>query len=415
MTTTRPGARARARARARAAAVAAGAVLATALAGCGGTGPAGGGAAFRIVSPYDGSGKQAIIGQTYRPGLDAAVAEINKAGGILGRPVRVDYVDVQSDPQRASDKLNDALARHDYGAVVAASAGTTTLAMLQAVKVNGVLGVFTGGVPDAADPGRYPTQFDLKYPTAAQAKAVGCLTLGQRPKTVGLLHLDGQLQNAEADIWKQQFRAAGVRVTGDEKFPADQLDLTAQVQRLAAAKPDAVVLETYGPTLKTAFRAMKDVGLKARVVGGGNVTATPPEVVLGGLDLVPPGTVAMAWPGAVRVDGELTAAQRRALAAIEPRTKGVWRGSLSQYLYNYDAVHLVKWAAERAGSADPGAMRRALESLGGAPAETGAVTAPGYTPRDHGYPADATFHAADLTVPAQQGTYTSRGPIRCPA
>lgn len=368
---------------------------------------------FRIVSPYDGSGSQAIIGQTYRPGLDAAVAEVNHAGGILGRRVTVDYVDVQSDPQRASDKLNDALARRDYGAVVAASAGTTTLALLQAVKVNGVLGVFTGSVPDANDPSKYPAQFDLKYPLTAQAKATGCLALAQRPRSAAILHLDSQLQNTEAEVWKKQFKAAGVRVVGEERFPADQLDLTAQLQRIASAHPDVVVLETYGPTLKTAFRAMRDVGLHARVVGGGNVTATPPQVALGGLDLIPPGTVAMAWPSAVRVNGRLTPAQRRAVRAITPLTKGVWRGSLSQYLYNYDAVHLVKWAAERARSTEPRAMTRALESLGAHPAETGAVTPPGYTPRDHGYPASETFYTADLKRPARQGTYTSRGPIRC--
>lgn len=93
----------------------------------------------------------------------------------------------------------------------------------------------------------------------------------------------------------------------------------------------------------------------------------------------------------------------------------MWRGSLSQYLYNYDAVHLVTWAAERARSTDPRAMTRALETLGARPAETGAVTPPGYTPRDHGYPASATFYTADLTRPARQGAYTSRGPIRCGA
>ncbi|TDD79254.1 ABC transporter substrate-binding protein [Actinomadura darangshiensis] len=390
--------------------------LVLALAGCGaGTDSASAGRTFRIVSPYDGSGKQAIIGQTYRPGLDAAVTEVNRAGGILGRHVTVDYIDVQSDPQRASDELNDALARRDYDAVIAASAGTTTLALLQAVKVNGALGVFTGGVPDAADPAEYPTQFDLKYPIASQAKATGCLALAQHPRSAAILNLDSQLQNAESDIWKKQFAAAGVRVVGAERFPADQLDLTAQVQRIASARPDVVVLETYGPTLKTAFRAMRDVGLRARVVGGGNVTATPPQVVLGGLDLIPPGTVAMAWPGAVRADGRLTAAQQRALNVIEPLTKGVWRGSLSQYLYNYDAVHLVKFAAERARSTEPRAMTRALESLGAHPAETGAVTPPGYTPHDHGYPASATFYTADLKQPARQGTYTSRGPIRCGA
>lgn len=382
------------------------------LAGCGGDAGSGD-RLFRIASPFDGSGKQVIIGQTYRPGLDAAVSQINAAGGILGRRVVVDYIDVQSDPQRASDELNDALSRRDYQAVVAASAGTTTLAMLQAVKVNEVLGVFTGGVPNAADPKVYPTQFDLKYPLAAQARAVGCLALQYKPRSVGLLHLDGQLQNLEADIWKRQFQAAGVRVVGDERFPADQLDLTAQVQRLAAAKPDVVVVETYGPTLKTAFRAIRDVGLRARIVGGGNVTATPPQVVLGGLDLIPPGTVAMAWPGAVRVDGRLTDQQRRALEVIAPRVGKVWRGSLSQYLYNYDAVHLVKWAAERAGGTEPRAMVRALETLGGGATETGAVTPPGYTAANHGYPADATFYNADLKVPAEQGTYTTLGPIRC--
>ena len=56
-------------------------------------------APIRTVAVLPFSGGLELFGKQARLGLDLAVAEINDAGGILGRPVEMLYEDNKTDPK----------------------------------------------------------------------------------------------------------------------------------------------------------------------------------------------------------------------------------------------------------------------------------------------------------------------------
>ena len=51
------------------------------------------------------SGEDAAFGIDTKEGIELAVDEINKAGGVKGRPIKVIYEDDKSNPQEATNKV----------------------------------------------------------------------------------------------------------------------------------------------------------------------------------------------------------------------------------------------------------------------------------------------------------------------
>ena len=63
------------------------------------------------VQPF--SGGLELFGNQAKLGLDLAVAEINAAGGILGRPVEVLYEDNKTDPKTSVERTTSLIRRDD--------------------------------------------------------------------------------------------------------------------------------------------------------------------------------------------------------------------------------------------------------------------------------------------------------------
>ena len=56
-----------------------------------------------LFVPAELSGAGATVGTNWRDGVAMAIADINAAGGILGRPIEYEVVDTQSDSPAGSD------------------------------------------------------------------------------------------------------------------------------------------------------------------------------------------------------------------------------------------------------------------------------------------------------------------------
>jgi ABC-type branched-subunit amino acid transport system substrate-binding protein len=348
---------------------------------------------FRIASPVDRTGADAAVGKFWSTGLDAAVKSVNAGGGILGRKVAVDYQDTQSNPQTASQVANDMLASGKYQALIPAASNAMSQPILQAVNRYKILAVGTGPLLDMGDPAKYPTAFDVKYDARAQGEATGCLAASFRPKRVAFLHIDDPFPTAQIKAMTPILQKGGAQIVADEAYPFAATDVTPQVQKIKQAHPDVLVLFAYFNSLSAAIKAIDAVDLSGvQVVGDAEVAAAPPSSFLAAGTPLPKNIVAMQWQINSRVDGKLSAAQQSAVDAVSPGIGGKFTAVLATYLYTYDALKLIKWAAETAKSDRSAAMVKQLETLAG-----GASPGPG------------TFITAD--PPFSASTHTSRGPM----
>ena len=368
---------------------------------------------FRIASPRDETGNFAISGEQFSAGLEAAVAKINAEGGILGRQVVVDYRDTKSDPAIAAQVLSEMLADKRYHAVIPSTYPAQSSAMLPIINRAKVLGMTAVGDPRAADPRQNPYFFELALRVEDQARATGCLVSSfGKGKRVAIIAGQEPFALAEIDIWKQQIPSMGNQLVAVETFPLDQLDVSAQLQRIKQQNPDIIVTSAFFNALRSVLEGLKNLGYtNVQVVGDANVTTTVPDLVLQNRNVIPDGMVAMAWEVMARPHGQETPRQRAAIDAISSQV-GTISNALYLYLFNYDALHLVKYAAEKAGSDDSDAMIRALESLHDSPAEAGTILQQHYafSPEFHGV-TDPKFYIVDYRAPVENGTFYGLGEI----
>ncbi len=383
-------------------------------AACGSGGGSGGSASskeFLIASPIDRTGADAAIGGFWGAGLNAAVKAVNASGGILGRKVAVDYQDTQSNPQTASQVANDMLSTGKYQAMIPTSSGAMSQPILQAANRYKILTIGTGPMLDMDNPAKYPTSFDVKFDATSQGQAVGCLAASYSPRRVAFLHIDDPLPTAEIAAMTPILTAKGAQIVANESYPIDATDVTAQVQKIKQANPDLLVLFAYFNSLSAAITAINSLDLNVQVVGDAEVSAAPPSSFLAKGTPLPKKFVAMQWAVNSRVNNTLSAAQQAGIAAVSPALGGKFSAVLATYLYTYDALKLIKWAAEKAKSDSTDAMVKELETLGKGGQDPGTFITPDppYTSSFHGN--RGAMYAVDLSGQYVSGTFSVIKPI----
>lgn len=123
------------------------------------------------------SGPAANLGLAMRAGVDAAISEINAAGGIDGRPIELRVLDDGYEPARAGPNMKQLVADPSVLAVVGNVGTPTAVVSLPIVKSAGIafFGAYTGaGILRTVPPDRYVINFRASYAqeTAAMVEAL---------------------------------------------------------------------------------------------------------------------------------------------------------------------------------------------------------------------------------------------------
>src|SRR5579871_1941126 len=92
-------------------------------------------------------GPAAALGQGMKSGLEAAFAEVNKAGGVKGRKLELKSVDDGYEPTRSIEAVKKLLADDKVFAIAGPVGTPTAMAMLPIASAAGApfIGAFTGG------------------------------------------------------------------------------------------------------------------------------------------------------------------------------------------------------------------------------------------------------------------------------
>ena len=237
---------------------------------------------IKVVGIHDTSGGLDIYGQPMVACLDYAVAELNEAGGLLGRPVQLINYDPQSNIQLYTQFATQAATR-DRAAVVHAGITSASREAIRPVlrRYNTLYFYNTqyeGGVCDrnCFCTGSTPAQNVNKLVPYVMS------TWGKKLYVVAADYNYGQITSK----WITKYaREGGGEVLSVDFFPLDVTDFGAAIKKIQAAKPDAVVSALVGGNHVGFYRQWAAAGLKKEIpiasttLGGGNesLLLTPDE------------------------------------------------------------------------------------------------------------------------------------------
>jgi branched-chain amino acid transport system substrate-binding protein len=202
--------------------------------------------------------------------------DVNKAGGLLGRPVEFVYYDDQTKPATIPGIYTKLL---DVDKVDFAVSGYGTNLIAPAMPIVIERGLVFMGLFGLANNEKfnYPYYFQIApngpNPAAEFSRGFFELATKQNPKpnTVALVGADAEYPHNALAGARENIRKFGFEVVYDGTYPPATVDFTSIVRAIKATNPDIVFVASYPPDSVGMVRAAHEVGLKPKLFGGGMV------------------------------------------------------------------------------------------------------------------------------------------------
>jgi branched-chain amino acid transport system substrate-binding protein len=92
-----------------------------------------------------------------------------------------------------------------------------------------------------------------------------------KPQTVAITAADAEFSVNSSDGARELAKAAGLNIVYDKRYPPATTDFAPIVRAIAATNPDLVIICSYPPDSVGMVKAVNEVGLKPKMIGGAMV------------------------------------------------------------------------------------------------------------------------------------------------
>jgi branched-chain amino acid transport system substrate-binding protein len=237
------------------------------LAGCGGS--AAGGKPLKVGAVFILSGNNAGYGLAQRPGVELAVEEINKAGGINGRQIEVTFEDSQGKTEEAVNAVRKLI---DKDEVLAIIGPTLSGEMSSAGKVAQEAGVPILGVSTTAqgitDIGNFVFRNSLPE-AGVLPHTVGAAKAKYNLKKVAVLWAaNDQFSVSGYNTFKEELKKQSIEITTEASFNTGDREFGPQITKVLATKPDALVVSSLYQEAALFMVQARQAGYKGPIIGG---------------------------------------------------------------------------------------------------------------------------------------------------
>jgi branched-chain amino acid transport system substrate-binding protein len=199
--------------------------------------------------------------------------DVNAHGGLLGRPVKLVYYDDKSDADTVRE-LYPKLLDDDRVDLIIGGYGTNMVASAMRVAIEKqklLIGLF--GVTVNSD-FHYPNYFAMSplgsspWPTFTQGFFSVAMAQSPKPQTVAVLAIDNGFGARACDGAREHAEAAKLKIVYDEKYPTETTGFAPIVRAIGATSPDLLVICSSTADSIGIVRAVNEVGLKSKMIGG---------------------------------------------------------------------------------------------------------------------------------------------------
>jgi branched-chain amino acid transport system substrate-binding protein len=220
------------------------------------------------------TGPFAVVGKTGLLAFQIWAKDVNKHGGLLGRPVKLVYYDDQSNPANVPG-IYTKLIDIDKVDLLVSSYGTNLVVPAMPVVISHeklFFGLFALGANQNFHYSKYFSMLPLG-PDPLKSFAAGWFDLAAaqkpRPKTVAIVNADAEFQHNAAVSARDNAKRVGIKVVYDEAYPPNTVDFTPIIRAVNAARPDLIYFAAYPSDTVGVLRAVNEIGVNAKMIGGG--------------------------------------------------------------------------------------------------------------------------------------------------
>lgn len=305
---------------------------------------------FKIGGLVPITGTQAVMAEDLATGFKLAEEEVNAAGGVLGKPIKVIIEDTETRPAPGMDAARKLIDVDKVGVIAGGFSSGVALPIAKFCQSKGLL--FIAGAPTSPlfeEVGDFVFMTDVldKF----KGKDIADLAIGDSgKKKFGLMFMNNAFGMALREETIKNLKAQGAEITTDVVYELNKVDYKAELQRLFAKKPEVIIGTWYAKEGMVTAKQAYEMGLL-------NVNEVPwycPEMVSSFA------TAVKEIPDALEGVKGLTPLPP-GLLYTEKFKKKMGRDPITAYAaMNYDCIIMIAMAANFANSTDPAKIRDAL-------------------------------------------------------
>jgi branched-chain amino acid transport system substrate-binding protein len=215
------------------------------------------------------TGTTATFGISTKNGIDMAVDEINKAGGVLGKKVRVIVEDDQGKPEEAQTVVTKLITKDQVAAVLGEVASSRTMAAAPVAQQNGIPLISPSSTnPKVTQTGDYIFRVCFIDPFQGFVMAKFA-TNTLKVKNVAILRdIKNDYSVGLADVFVENFKKMGGNIVADESYSEGDTDFSAQLTSIKSKNPQAVFMPGYYTEVGLVVRQARKLGLMVPFLGG---------------------------------------------------------------------------------------------------------------------------------------------------
>ncbi len=312
------------------------------------------------------SGEETQFGKDTQEGIDLATDEVNAAGGIKGRKVKVIYEDDKSSASEATQKVRQLIDRNKVVALLGEVASSRSLAGGLIANQNKIPMISPSSTNAKVTEGR-DYVFRVCFTDDAQGVAAAEYVVNKLgKKKISILYAaQDPYSSGLATTFREAAKKLGATIVEDVGYQKGEKNFRTPLSKLAAAKPDLIFVPNYYSDMVPIAQQAKELNIPGSMFFGGDGWDSEDLLKGAGSELEGASFTNHYAPD---VPWENS---RKFVEAYKTRFK---RDPSSLAAQGYDAARLLYDAMGRSSATDPKALRDAIAGTKNFSGATGTIS-----------------------------------------
>jgi branched-chain amino acid transport system substrate-binding protein len=295
------------------------------------------------------TGDQAAFGSSTVQGVRIAAEEINAAGGVLGRKIRLVIEDDQGRAEEAASVVTKLTTSNNVVALIGENSSNQSLAAAPIAQANKTPMISPSSTnPAVTEKGDYIFRVCFTDPYQGKALAAFVRNNLKLDNAAILLDKKNDYSVGLAEVFQKEFEAAGGKIVAQQSYSGGDTEFRPQLTAIKGANPQALFIPGFYTEVGQIAIQSRDLGLNVPLVGGDGWDS-PTVIQIGGKSI----------EGSYFSDhyfvGDTRAVVQKFVNEYKKRNGG--RNPEATAALGYDALHIFVNAVKRANSLDSKAVR----------------------------------------------------------
>lgn len=319
--------------------------------GSGATGPGAGGDI--IVGEFASlTGKEAAFGQSSHKGTLLAIEELNKAGGVLGRQLKLITEDTQSKAGESSTGVRKLISRDGAIAILGEVASSRSMEAASVCQQNKIPMISPSSTnPKVTETGDYIFRVCFIDPFQGTVMANFSKNTLKISQVAVLIDVASAYSVGLADFYKSQWAKLGGQIVSEQKYTGGDKDFRAQLTAIKSANPQGIFIPGYYNDVGLIVSQARQLGINVPIYGGDGWEA--PQLLEVGKE---------AMEGTYYSTHFSPEAKAPEVTAFVEKYKARWDGEVPDAMaaLGYDSALVLADAIKRAGTTEAAKLREAI-------------------------------------------------------